>query len=495
MGGGKQVKKKLVGTFLIIVILLLSINTVAMGASEIPVYYNGERIVFDVNPIMVGGRTMVPMRAIFETFGATVDYDQGSNQITGTKGSREIKLRVGNTNATVANSGIVTPYILDVPPMIRDGRTLVPLRFIGQALGASVNWDDKTRTVTISTQDSKQSAIDHVILSVVYVTTDWSPFTDISGWPGNVPIKESQGVKFYEATIWDDTLSIHLYALPNDYNQLYGDHENLSTAEKVAYRESYLVKKFSGMPTKNSERGPFVLNAFTEFARILVEKHPDASHNLIFNGHGGAGGELFTLHLNHSEANRFLGNWHSMLGRKLGFIDMGGPCNKGSFYDLLAFYEHADYYIASDLDVCGYLPDDPDDPAAEYNRTHKEYNYPRILSSHKNLRDALIERVNLRRRKYELARNNITGERAMQSMYLYSCSAFGRHKDAISSFMKSQDMEGEGYFVDIRSTMIKKGAAPELLKAFDSIIIHGVDTKDFFRWPEEKNGMIWLPYF
>jgi hypothetical protein len=352
-----------------------------------------------------------------------------------------------------------------------------------------------TAEPTSEPASQESSTINHVIMSVVHVTKDWMLFNDISGWTGAILNKEEQGVKFYEATIWDDGLSVHLYALPNDYNPLYGDLENYSTAKKVEYRESFCIKKFSGMPFNISDRGPFLINVFTEFAKTLIEKHPNASHNLIFTGHGGLvpGGELFGLNLNYTQANTFLSNWHSMLGRKLGFIDMGGPCKKGSFHALEAFHEHTNYYIASDLDSgCSNF----DNWTMEvYNRSDTLYNYPRLLSSYNNMRDALIARVNLTRLRYEDSTKHINADKIMQSCYLYSCSEFSKYKDDISSFIQSQEFEDGEYMVDILKVMKDNEATQELMNSYKSTILHGVDTKDFFTWPQEWNGMLYSPMF
>jgi hypothetical protein len=336
------------------------------------------------------------------------------------------------------------------------------------------------------------NAIDHIILSVVYVTKEWMPFTDICGWTQAVPVRESQGVKFYEAAIWEDTMSIHLYAFSNDYNPWYGlsPDDNTSDDEKVAYRESFLVKAFSGMPSKHAKRSPFVLNAFSEFAKILAERHPDATHNLIYSGHGAPGGELFEMHLLPKDANAFLGNWHAALGRKLGFIDMGTVCSKGSFQDLEAFYEHTDYYIASDVLTCPVF-----DEGADITRSDPLYQYPGILSSHDTMEKAMIARVNLSRLRYEDGIQDATERKVIQSQYLYSCSAFGKHKDAIASFIQS--LKYDPYkvgSVDVRAALEKNGAGSELLAAFDSIIIHSADTKDFFTWSQSHNGMSWLTF-
>jgi hypothetical protein len=142
-------KKKALSIFLITALMIFSINITAIGSDEIPVFYNGVRVIFDVNPIVSAGRTMVPMRVIFETFGASVEYNSQTKQITAIKGSLVIILNLGNTYATVTRNGVLYEYTLDAAPLAIDGRTVVPLRFIGESLGATVNWNGTTKTVTI----------------------------------------------------------------------------------------------------------------------------------------------------------------------------------------------------------------------------------------------------------------------------------------------------------------------------------------------------------
>lgn len=326
-------------------------------------------------------------------------------------------------------------------------------------------------------------AINHIILNVCYVTKEWIEFDSElgGGWTCAIVNKELHGVKFYEAAIWEDTMSIHLYAFPQDY---------VETQGPVAYRESFVIAKFDNMPDKRSGRGEFVLDVFSEFAQILVERHPDATHNLIYTGHGGPG-EFFDVHLRPAEMTTLLSNWHSALGRKLGFVDMGGPCNKGSFHDLEAIHEHAEYYIASDLSVGCFTYDDWD--SVDYDSLEALYQYPRILSSHEKLENALIERVNVYRDRYNAGKNNITNNQVMQSHYLYSCSEFAKHKTAITEFMESLSFNPYVGRADIRHEIARAGRK-DLLEAFESIIVYGVDTRQYFTWPEENNGLFWSIY-
>lgn len=95
----------------------------------------------------MNGRVMVPLRAIFESLGAEVDWDANTRTITGTKGDTIVTLVVNSPTATVNGKEIV----LDVPPVIIDGRTLVPVRFVSESLGAEVEWDGNRRQVNIAT--------------------------------------------------------------------------------------------------------------------------------------------------------------------------------------------------------------------------------------------------------------------------------------------------------------------------------------------------------
>lgn len=112
----------------------------------ITVTVNGAPVIFDQLPIICQGRAMVPMRAIFQALGAEVDWEVGQQKVTATKDETTIIVKIGETQATV-NGGEKT---LDVPAQIINNRTLVPVRFISESLGADVDWVIKSQTVMIS---------------------------------------------------------------------------------------------------------------------------------------------------------------------------------------------------------------------------------------------------------------------------------------------------------------------------------------------------------
>jgi heme-binding NEAT domain protein len=108
------------------------------------VILDGRDLSFDVPPMIENGRTLVPLRAIFEALGAKVDWDGATQTVTAAKGQTVVKLTIGNTAAFVNDQ----PVNLDVPGKIVDNRTLVPLRFVSESLGADVQWDgDRNRVI------------------------------------------------------------------------------------------------------------------------------------------------------------------------------------------------------------------------------------------------------------------------------------------------------------------------------------------------------------
>lgn len=117
-------------------------------ANSALVTVNGQQLNFKVAPVVVQGRTLVPLRAIFESLGVTVSWDDASRTVTATKNGVVITLPVGKTEATKNGQ----PVTLDVPATIVDGSTMVPVRFVSESLGASVDWNATTRTVTINSK-------------------------------------------------------------------------------------------------------------------------------------------------------------------------------------------------------------------------------------------------------------------------------------------------------------------------------------------------------
>ena len=330
----------------------------------------------------------------------------------------------------------------------------------------------------------------HVMLRVVRVTEDWMPFASTGGWTAAVERKESETLKYYEAAIWEETASVHLYEFPNDYDphKGYRPNENLTDDEKIAYREQFLIKKYTNMPQAWTEaRSAFLKSGFKDFASRLVNRHPSSEHHLMYSGHGGPGGRLFGGNLKREDAHDFLEFWKQSLGKPLGVVDMGGPCNKGSFADLDNFCDHVKYFVASDLPNGGYTMDDW--TYEKYRETDPETQYHSLLSSNESLEEALIGRIDLKRRAYEYSRNNMVSNQVEQANYLYSCDLFLEFSPEFKSFLEELDTDYD-ISDDLYQFMVNNAAEEVLIDGFNDVFVHSADNKDFFEWSVVANGML-----
>lgn len=125
-------------------------SAAVVSADDIKVIVDSKPVTFDQQPVIEDGRTLVPMRAIFEAMGCDVQWEAASQKITASNSGKTITMNINNVNMRVAEQSGITNVTLDVPPQIYGGRTLVPVRAISEALGANVGWDGNTRTVTVS---------------------------------------------------------------------------------------------------------------------------------------------------------------------------------------------------------------------------------------------------------------------------------------------------------------------------------------------------------
>ena len=133
-------------SFILSVTFLLTLPLFVSANQSISVYMNNEKINFDVDPVLMNGRTMVPMRAIFEKLGAVVDWDDETNTAFVMKGYINISITIGSSYMVYGNMRKIP---LDSPAVLHNNRTLVPLRAVSEAFKCTVLWDGNTNTVNI----------------------------------------------------------------------------------------------------------------------------------------------------------------------------------------------------------------------------------------------------------------------------------------------------------------------------------------------------------
>lgn len=132
---------------LVLIPILLVCTLAPVSAREITVMVEGKKLALDTPPMIVEGRILVPFRELLESMGVAVAWEEASRTVLAETGNTSVRLPIGRPQAFVNGQGVK----LDVPALIVNGRTLVPLRFLGEAFGREVAWNSDTRTASIIT--------------------------------------------------------------------------------------------------------------------------------------------------------------------------------------------------------------------------------------------------------------------------------------------------------------------------------------------------------
>ncbi len=127
--------------------LLLSIILIlpVFASNNINVILDGEELEFDVPPQIIDNRVMVPIRAIFEALGATVEWDATTRTAKASIDDYDVICQIGNKTMLVCGEEVE----MDTPPIIINGRTLMPARFAAEAFECKVFWQADTRTALL----------------------------------------------------------------------------------------------------------------------------------------------------------------------------------------------------------------------------------------------------------------------------------------------------------------------------------------------------------
>jgi hypothetical protein len=238
------------------------------GNSVIQVHLDGKTLEFDQPPLIVDGRTLVPFRSIFEALGASVKYIADTKTVIANKTVTTITLKIGSTKTQVDDRTVE----LDVTARVVNGRTMVPLRFVGEAMGSEVTWNGATRTISINT--AKKTGFD--------VPTEFKPEDIIyrefkwrynnANWTWNFGAAKVQ-YEYYKSLKRLNTDDYSLYATsPYDDNFISG-FINSVKATKAQYNFSdrqlidYLVAFVQSLPYVPDD----VSTGFDEYPKYPVE--------------------------------------------------------------------------------------------------------------------------------------------------------------------------------------------------------------------------------
>lgn len=184
--------KKII-SLLLVVCLVLSVSVTTFASDTIYVILDGSYIEFDVSPQIINGRTMVPIRAIFEKMGATVEWDVNTSSAICTKGDTVVKMTINSMDMYINNQ--VTK--MDISPVVINERTLAPARYVAEAFGADVQWSQKNNTVVICSKD-------------VYAYADYPDIPDL-GRCYNIPLLSETNEDGFKALSYSYTANDDYY--------------------------------------------------------------------------------------------------------------------------------------------------------------------------------------------------------------------------------------------------------------------------------------------
>lgn len=253
----KKVLTTIVSTSLALSIFLPNVQAAGNTVTEMKdakVTINEVPVNFDVPPVMQNGRTLVPLRAIFEAIGANVTWDEATQTISAVKDDKSINLVI-NSNIAKMNDADLQ---LDVPATIYKGRTVVPLRFVGEAFNGTVVWDGVTKEVKITMQDVAIKPVE----TVVYLNNKKLEFENFT------PIQKNGTTYIPIESFLDNLTSNEIYWERKGntiYLQLDGAELHLYIGEKNAIIDGQMVE--IGQPL--IEQDGKILAPINAFSKVL----------------------------------------------------------------------------------------------------------------------------------------------------------------------------------------------------------------------------------
>ncbi|MCD8180086.1 MAG: copper amine oxidase N-terminal domain-containing protein [Firmicutes bacterium] len=126
----------------------LSVSSAVLADDDIKVVVNGTEVTFtDASPCIESDRTLVPMRAIFEALGASVNWDEETQTIVSYDPVSDVSITMQiDLDKMFVDE---TEVSLDVPARIVNSSTVIPLRAVAESMNSTVSWDQETKTVTV----------------------------------------------------------------------------------------------------------------------------------------------------------------------------------------------------------------------------------------------------------------------------------------------------------------------------------------------------------
>ncbi|WP_194287241.1 copper amine oxidase N-terminal domain-containing protein [Gracilibacillus oryzae] len=215
------------------------------------VFVDGMKVNYPVRPIIKDGTTLVPLRETFESLGATVKWNEEERSVFATKGNKDLYLKI-NSHKIMINE---QPRQISVPPVIYNGKTMIPLRLVGEAFGGTVEYDPESKIITITMSDltadfltKEQDNISN-IRNVKEVRMSGDRRLMLSDNPETL---NSKTIKQENATLWNDIVkengeSVDHRVVGWHMNKLHKEITVGITIENLSKTNTIEVRKLEGI--------------------------------------------------------------------------------------------------------------------------------------------------------------------------------------------------------------------------------------------------------
>jgi len=195
--------RKLMIAVIVLVVIMLPLAGNAAALEPIRVFVNGQEVKMDVKPVIISGRTLVPFRALGEALGIQVEWKEATREVLA-YGQTTVRLKIDSKQAVVNGQ----TYQLDVPARIIGNRTMIPLRFFSERLGATVDWQDQTRRIYITAAGSSYTKPAAEVLGFYA----FNSYRALQKWPQSMT-----KVAMYWYTLGEDGKVTTMSHFPKDY--------------------------------------------------------------------------------------------------------------------------------------------------------------------------------------------------------------------------------------------------------------------------------------
>ena len=277
---------------LCLLVLCLSFGTSAKAEEkDITVFINEQQLLFDTNPVLEQGRTLVPLRVIFESLGATIDWIDETQTAVAKKDDTEIRISIDDINMQKNGETVV----LDVPARMVNDRTMVPVRAVSEGLGAKVDWDDALWRVLIQSPDVDQVIYPHTALTPVgqqsmrtILPEYYQSFIDI-GIPSlleDMPVEEAlssgaPAVLELPAKLWNNGISQLILDVQTASESRYDfDAALLLTQEQIQADYRATGSKY-GLSAGDHLTASYVKDKSNKSALLITFKNYEIKHLLV----------------------------------------------------------------------------------------------------------------------------------------------------------------------------------------------------------------------